>query len=94
MSGDKRYQTVKKLLTAGLLHSFREIFDIVPKSVMAADLGMNNTRFSKHIYRVQDFTLSDTFRMAKILDVDERALLLLIYEQHQKDRKIADTPNY
>ena len=83
---DKRYQIVKKLLTAGYLHSFREIFDVIPKSVMAADLGTNNERFTKLMYRVQDFALSDMLRIAQLLDVDEKQIILLIYDQYQKDR--------
>lgn len=91
MLTDKRYTTAKKLISGGYLQSFREIFDIVPKSVMVADLRMNSARFTKLMYRVQGFKLSDIFRIAKLLDVDERQILLLIHDQYKKDQQDKST---
>ena len=69
------------------MHSFGEIFDIVPKSVVARDLGINNMRFSKLINQPALFSLKDTFRFAALLEVDDMVLISLIYSQIQANKK-------
>jgi len=69
------------------MHSFGEIFDIVPKSVVARDLGINNMRFSKLINQPALFSFKDTFRFAALLEVDDMVLISLIYSQIQANKK-------
>jgi hypothetical protein len=76
-----------KIITGGYMHSFGEIFDIVPKSVVARDLGINNMRFSKLINQPALFSLKDTFRFAALLEVDDMVLISLIYSQIQANKK-------
>lgn len=88
MARDRRYKNVKNLITAGYVIAFREIFDIIPKSVVARDLGMNNTRFSTLIANVDKFLLKDLFLIASFIDIDEQTLVNLILQQYQLDKKI------
>lgn len=86
MAKDKRYTTIKKLILAGYINDFREIFDTLPKSVVYQDLGMNSARFNKLMHRVDTFMLKDIFRIAKLVDVDEDVMLKLIYKQYLEDK--------
>ena len=61
--------------------------NIVPKSVVARDLGINNMRFSKLINQPALFSLKDTFRFAALLEVDDMVLISLIYNQIQANKK-------
>ena len=79
--------TVKKLITLGQLDSFEEIFDIVPKSVVARDLGMNNMRFSKLISDLGRFMLQDLHRMADFIEVDGTILVMLADKQFMANKK-------
>jgi len=87
MAKDRRYITVKNLIAAGYIKSFREIFDTLPKSVVARDLGMNNMRFSRLMDNVDQFLLKDLFRFAAYLEIDELVLINLIYQQYSIDKK-------
>jgi len=87
MEKDRRYTTEKKLITGGFLNSFGEIFDIVPKSVVARDLGMNNMRFSKLISQPDLFRLSDIFRLATLLEIDGLILLTLVIKHAQVEKR-------
>jgi hypothetical protein len=87
MAKDRRYGTVKNLITGGFIKSFGEIFDILPKSVVARDLGMNNVRFSKLIANVDLFTLKDLFHFATLLEIEELVLLNLVHQQHLAKKK-------
>jgi hypothetical protein len=75
---DRRYAVVKSLLGNGYFTKFSEIFTILPKSVVARDLGMNNLRFSKIINRPELFLIQDVGLMARRTDVDLSVLMDLI----------------
>jgi hypothetical protein len=42
---DPRYKTLRIVINAGGIKSFRDLFKVVPRSVVAGDLGTNNNRF-------------------------------------------------
>ena len=84
---DKRYTTINKLINANCIHSFREIFDTLPKSIVARDLGMNNLRFSRLIHNVDQLFLSDIFRIAALLEIKEELMIEMVYAQYVADKK-------
>ncbi len=86
MAKDKRYTNVKNLFSAGHIKAFREIFDVIPKSVVARDLGMNNVRFTKLIKNVDRFVVKDVNRIAKLVGVDEQEFMILLMKQHVADK--------
>jgi len=83
----KKYTTARQLIAAGYIKTFREIFETLPKTVMARDLGMNNTRFNKLLADVDKFILKDIFLMAFFLGLDEQTMLHLILQQYLLDKK-------
>ena len=87
MVKDRRYAVVKNLIDTGYIKSFGDIFNVIPKSVIARDLGMNNLRFSKLMKNVDLFLLRDLFRLATFLEVEETVLMNLIYQQYVIDKK-------
>jgi hypothetical protein len=87
MVKDRRYSTLKKLLASDQLNSFQEIFDIIPKSVVARDLGMNNMRFSKLMNDLGRFTLEDLHRMADFIEVDGTTMVMLADKQFMANKK-------
>lgn len=87
MAKHRKYTTAKNLIAAGYIKSFREIFDTLPKSVLARDLGMNNIRFSRLMNNVDHFSLEELFRIADHLEVDDRIIFDLVYQQYVEDKK-------
>jgi energy-converting hydrogenase A subunit M len=87
MTKDKRYSTVKKLISARLLKSFSEIFDTIPKTVVAKDLGLEIVRFSGMIKDVRKFRVDVLCRLADQIGVDEKEIFDLIYAQLKLQRK-------
>ena len=88
MAKDKRYTTIKNLISGGHIKSFREIFDTLPKSVVYKDLGMNNKRFNRLMYNVEEFVVLDLFRIADLIGTNKKNILDLIYSQYIEDEKI------
>lgn len=87
MVKDRRYTTVKNLIEGGYIKSFLDIFDTIPKSVVARDLGMNNIRFTKLMNNVDLFWVRDLYKLAFYLEVDGMVVLQLVHQQYQNDRK-------
>ena len=87
MARDARYTTIKNLIDAGYIKSFRDMFPTIPKSVVARDLGMNNARFTRLMNDVKRFTLDELYRLSGFLEVDETTVLRLVHEQHVMDKK-------
>ena len=87
MVKDRRYSTVKKLLVSDQLNSFPEIFDIVPKSVVARDLGMNNMRFSRLMNDLGRFTLEELHRLADLIEIDGDIVVMLANKQFMANKK-------
>lgn len=87
MTKDKRYNTVKNLISGGHIKTFSEIFDTLPKSVVYRDLGMNNTRFNALLADVQLFVLKDVFRIASLIGVDEKQILEILLQEYNNQKK-------
>ena len=84
MAKDRRYITVKNLIESGYIKSFMEIFDTLPKSVVARDLGMNNRRFTRLMNNVGQFSIIDLLIFASLLEVDKIVFLKLVLQQHDR----------
>ena len=84
MAKDRRYITIKNLIDAGYIKNFMEIFDTLPKSVVARDLGMNNRRFTRLMNNVGQFSIIELLIFASLLEVDKIVFLKLVLQQHDQ----------
>ncbi len=89
MERDPRYKAVKLMVESGEITKFNEMFRIIPKSIVAADLGKQNIRFTMLMNRIERFTLKDLFLLGKFFELDERMIFELAYQQYlqQKTKK-------
>lgn len=78
---------MKNLISGGYIKTLREILDTLPKTVLAKDLGMHHQTFSKLIENPEGFTFKDTFRIAALIEVDDKAIIELVYNQCEAERK-------
>ena len=87
-SGDIRYKYVRSVWNAGDLRSFAEIFNIVPRSIVATDLGLNYDRFSKKILKPELLTFRDIQRLSRLTDIDPKSIAGLVLDQIEADKKV------
>ena len=87
MIKDKRYTVVKNLIESGHVTFLRQIFDILPKSVVYKDLGMNNARFTNLMENVELFVVNDLFRIADLIEIDKMKILEITYNQYDADNE-------
>jgi hypothetical protein len=87
MTKDKRYTLVKNQISGGYVKTFSEIFDIIPKTVVSIDLKIHNVRFNNLLNDVSRFELGDLYRIAALIDVDEKTILDLAHTQYLSEKK-------
>ena len=87
MTKDKRYATVKKLISGGYIKTFNEVLDTIPKTALALDMKIGPARFNKLIDNPESFTLKDIFKIASLIEVDDKIIIDLIYNQYLADKK-------
>lgn len=59
MRRDERYQSIKPLFLKNKIGTFKDIFTVVPKTVVASDLGKENDRFMELTGHLGDFTVQE-----------------------------------
>jgi len=83
---DKRYNFIKPMIGDGKIRSFNDIFDYIPKTVVATDLGKKVDRFNALMNKVEGFTLDELFKIARNCKIEEGKILELALNEylHQK----------
>lgn len=89
MVKDKRFKTVKILIEIGNVTSFKDIFEHIPKTTVADELGIHFNRMSRMIDNVNDIKVNDVFLLSGYFEVDAKVIFELIYNQrgHGKPKK-------
>jgi hypothetical protein len=75
---DHRYNYVRSIWMAGDLTSFTEIFNIVPRSIVASDLRLNYERFTKKILKPELLTFRDIKNLSRLTGIDLKTLAGLV----------------
>lgn len=80
---DRRYALIKIMLDAkkSPIKVFRDIFNHIPKSVVAKALHTNNNRMHRLIGEPTEFTLADIDTMAGLFGCTSDKLIKLIRKQ-------------
>jgi hypothetical protein len=66
---DPRYKAAKVLIGAKHIKTFKEIFDHIPKSVIAKELHTNNNRMSEVIEDAAHLRVGEVAKIAKLIGV-------------------------
>lgn len=75
---DRRYNALKSYIDSGAIKSFTEIFDIIPKTVIVKDSGINYVRLTNKITNPEKFTVKDIVMISQLIGIDSRKLYDLI----------------
>jgi hypothetical protein len=75
---DRRYNALKTYIDSGEMKHFTELFDIVPRSVIVRDSGINYTRLTNKIKGPEKFTVKDILIMSQLIGVESNKIYRLI----------------
>jgi len=87
MTKDRRYSIAKKLILSGDLKTLQDLVEVVPKTVIAKDLGTHLQTFSKMLSQPDLFTFRIAYRIAALLEADEKAVIEIIHAEHLQQKK-------
>jgi len=69
MHKDVRYKTVRDLINTRSITRFEQIFDTLPKSILARELRKNTSRIDDIIARPEDLRYKDIKAISLLFDV-------------------------
>jgi len=94
MSKDTRYITIQDLILKGYISSLTEIFEkeLISRSRVARDLGLNPARFSRTLKSPERFILKDLYAFAALLEVDRLTILKLANNDYEATQKVKTKP--
>jgi len=81
---DKRHKTVKILIETKNITTFADIFEHIPKTTVATELGIHFNRIAKMIENVGEIKVNDIYLFAGYFEVDETIIFELIKNQRGK----------
>jgi hypothetical protein len=88
-----RYDVIRTMFDQGEIRSLSDIFQFVPKTVVAGDLGKKVARFNTILNRPGSFTLKDIYLLGHLCGLTERQVYELFekYYLNLKEEKINKT---
>ena len=81
---DKRHRTVKILIGTKDINTFADIFEHIPKTTVADELGIHFNRMARMIRNVNDIKVNDIFLFSGYFDVEPNTIFELITNQRGK----------
>jgi hypothetical protein len=81
MRKDTRYSNVRSKITTKEITEFNQVYEAVPSSVIANDLGINTGRMKSYRDNPGLFTSGNIFLLAKLFEVDHTIVMNLIKKQ-------------
>lgn len=77
MHKDVRYKTVRDLINTRSITAFAQIFDTLPKSILARALRKNTSRIDDIIERPEELRYKDIKAISLLLDVPCSSIIQL-----------------
>jgi hypothetical protein len=87
MASDPRFEAAKALIETGKLLRFNDLFEIIPKSVMADEIGHSYASFVAKMENPRRWTLGNVADMATILGIPAEDLANVIFRSLKKRTK-------
>ena len=83
---DSRYNLIKAMIADGNIETFNDIFEYIPKTVVATDLGKKVDRFNKLMKKVDGFTLEEIYIIGSFFGLSERQIYELVEAEYFKSK--------
>ncbi len=79
---DDRYQPINPLFLKKKIQTFQDVFNVVPKSVVASDLGKENDRFMELTNHIGDFTIQEIVLIGNFCTLTLSEMFTLIGKEY------------
>jgi hypothetical protein len=86
MVKDKGHKTVKILIETGNFTTFAGIFEHIPKTTVADELGIHFSSMARMIASVKEIEVNDTFLFSTYFEIDPKIIFELAYSQYNSKK--------
>ena len=91
---DPRYRAVRDLIQGGSISKLSEIFEILPRSLMAKDMHMNYKSLLNKTDHPNLFTADDMMKMGSVVGISEdRIFTIVLNSIRSNSKKTKDKPS-
>ncbi|RPD39303.1 hypothetical protein [Chitinophaga barathri] len=84
---DKRYQTVFKLIEGGHIKRLADIFDTIPRSVLANDMHKNKDGLDSKMADQTKFSLKELSMIAQLIGVPPETIVNIVMQDLTRSKK-------
>ena len=86
---DDRYENTYLMFKTGKIKSFEEIFQFIPKSIVASHMRTKSDRLGRLINKVEDFVIKEVLLIGSLcyLNKDQTLSLILVAYEDQNSKK-------
>jgi len=70
-----------------------QLLSVVNKTTFSKDAGTTPERFKRILHDFSIATLGDFYRMSQVLDVDEKLIMMLFYNNYVEQRRNESNPD-
>lgn len=84
MAKDERYRAARGVIEQDDLQLLSQVFKVIPKTIVAKDLGLSASRLNDKLNQIEKFTLKEVFAMATLFEVDSIKIFELASAQYEK----------
>jgi hypothetical protein len=85
---DHRYKAIKSLIETKRINGLKEVFKIIPLSVVRVDMKANYSTLRKRVYNGDTLTLKDFRIMGELFEVDPiEVFRLAIFDVNNMQKK-------
>ena len=89
MPQKRDYKIGKSLISDQTIKKFTEIFDYVPRTVAAKDIGVHSNTLNNHIKNLGDLTLKEIVRLSNLLEIESMTIFKLAQDEFVAQEKKA-----
>jgi hypothetical protein len=86
MAKDRRYNLIKPKLARKDITTFSDLFNTLPRTLVAKDLGKEKGRFNELVANPNEFTFSELRKLSENCELDIKTISMLITNEHQNDQ--------
>jgi len=79
---NKKFEKAKDLFDNGLIKEFKDLFDVVPYTVVAKKINTNHARFKAKLENPISLKLYELKQIADILNIDAVALFTIVLQEN------------
>jgi len=84
---DDRYQNIRDMFYTGDIKTLKDIFDFIPRYVVATHIGIKRQRLGRLINQVENFQVRELLELGGLFDLSVKDIFQLTSQSYAKRKK-------